>query len=266
MKIITMATLKGGSGKTINTFNLAGLVAEENKVLLIDVDPQCNLSNNCGIDVSDRNMLTIRDVFHNTPKSQPKAEDIIIKQPIEELPMLDIIPSSILLFETEMKIYNTGNREHILENFINNNMDKIGEYDYIFIDTNPSMSLTNINAFYIADSIIISSDVSINSINGAELFCQLWDEKREELYKDDNIAAMIICNYDKRTNLGKDLIEYTHAASFSKNLVLDTIIPATVKLKDTETNHKPVNVLYPNENIKFAFDGVVSELKGRAVL
>ena len=53
MKIITMATLKGGAGKTINTFNISGILAESNKILLIDVDPQCNLSSNCGMDVSD---------------------------------------------------------------------------------------------------------------------------------------------------------------------------------------------------------------------
>ena len=63
MKIITMATLKGGSGKTMNTFNIAGILAENHKVLLIDVDPQCNLSSNCGIDVSDIGILTIRDIF-----------------------------------------------------------------------------------------------------------------------------------------------------------------------------------------------------------
>lgn len=266
MQIITMATLKGGSGKTLNTFNIAGVLAETKKILLIDVDPQCNLSFNCGVDITDRNALTIRDIFNNTPRNQPKAEEVIIHSPIAELPNLDIIPSSILLFETEMKIFNKGNREHILETFIQNNQDILENYDYIIIDTNPSMSIININAFYIADKIILSSDVSTNSINGAELFCQLWDEKREELNRDDNIAALIICNLDKRANLGKDLIEYAQSEPFSKDLVLQTVIPATVKLKDTEINHKPINILYPKTDIKLTFDKIVNELKERKVL
>lgn len=266
MKIITMGTLKGGAGKTINLFNIASIIAETSKVLLIDVDPQCNLSFDCGVDITKRNVLTVRDIFSNTYKAQPSAEQIIIKSPVQELPNLDIIPSSILLFKTERKIQSVSNREHILENYIKDNIDTFEQYDYIFIDTNPSMSITNLNAFYIADEIILSSDVSTNSINGAELFCELWDEYREELRKEDNIAAIIISNYDKRTKLGKELITYTKQANFSKELVLDAIIPSTVKLKDCEVRHKPVNILHPDTDICKAFREVVKELKDREVL
>ena len=266
MKIITMGTLKGGAGKTINLFNIAGILAENKKVLLVDVDPQCNLSFDCGVDITVRNMLTVRDIFNNTYKEQPKAEKIILKAPIKELPNLDIIPSSILLFQTERKIQGVSNREHILENYIKDNIDIFEQYDYVMIDTNPSMSIINLNAFYIADEIILSSDVSTNSINGAELFCELWDEYREELRKEDNIAAIIISNYDKRTKLGKDLIKYTHEADFAKDLVLDAIIPATVKMKDCELKHKPVNILHPDTDICEAFRKVVKELKDREVL
>ena len=114
MKIITMATLKGGSGKTMNTFNLAGILAETKRVLLIDVDPQCNLTSNCGINSADLNMATVKDIFDNLPKNQPTAEEVIIKTPIKELPNLDLIPSSILLFKTEKAMYTKANREHLL--------------------------------------------------------------------------------------------------------------------------------------------------------
>ena len=70
-----------------------------------------------------------------------------------------------MLFRTEMNMANKTNREHILEFFINNNHDYLENYDYILIDTNPSMSIININAFYVADKIILTSDVSTNSIN-----------------------------------------------------------------------------------------------------
>ena len=66
MKIITMGTLKGGAGKTINLFNIASIIAETSKVLLIDVDPQCNLSFDYSVDITVRNMLTVRDIFSNT--------------------------------------------------------------------------------------------------------------------------------------------------------------------------------------------------------
>ena len=128
------------------------------------------------------------------------------------------------------------------------------------------MSLVNINAFYVADEIIISSDMSTNSVNGAELFCQLWDEHREELMKEDNISALIISNYDKRTKLGKELIKHTKQADFSRDLVLDSIVPSTVKMKDCEIQHKPVNILYKNEEICLIYKKVVKELFDREVL
>lgn len=266
MKIITLATLKGGAGKTMTTFNIAGILAENKKVLLVDVDPQCNLTNNVGIDISNRTMITVRDILQNPINQQPKADKIIIRTPIQELPNLDIMPSSILLFEAERRLYTRSNREHILETFCNKNREYLQQYDYIFVDTNPSMGIINVNALLIADSILITSDVSINSVNGAELFCQLWDEQRQDLLKPDNIAAMLICNYDSRTKMGKDMIEYVHNADFSKHIILDTIIPATVKMKDTEINHKPINILYPKEKVTQIFNNLITELKERKVL
>ncbi len=266
MKIITMATLKGGAGKSMNAFNIAGIIAEKKKVLLIDIDPQCNLSANCGIDISDRESYSIRDVFDNKPSAQPEPEQIIIKAPIEELPKLDIIPSSIYLFKTEKSLYAKGDRERILEKYISKYKETFDNYDYIIIDTNPSMSFTNTNAFVIADEIILSCDVSANSITGAELFCELWDETRDELNKDDNISAMIISNYDGRSNLAKDLAEYTQATAFSKDIVIDTYISSTVKLKETEAKHKPINILEPKHKACEQYRAVVKALKKREVL
>lgn len=263
-----MATLKGGSGKTMNTFNISGILAESKKVLLIDVDPQCNLTSNCGIDSADLSIKTVKDIFDNLPKNQPTAEEVIIASPIPELPNLDLIPSSILLFKTEKSMSTKSNREHILENFIKNNKEYLAKYDYIMIDTNPSMSVININAFYLADSIVLSSDTSINSISGAELFCALWQEDREELYKEDNVKALIICNVDKRSNLGKELSEFVKSEDFSidNNVILNTIIPMTVKLKNTEIEHQPINLLYPKDSIKETYDKVIEELTAKGVL
>lgn len=265
MKIITFATLKGGSGKTMNAFNIVGVLAEQHKVLLIDVDPQCNLTSNCGIDTGDINILTVREIFNDIEK-QPKPEQIVFKQPITELANLDIIPSSILLFDTETRIINVAGRENFLKFYLSDYKNFFEQYDYIIIDTNPSMSIININAFYVSDSIILTSDVSANSIAGAELFCALWNSKRKALRKDNNIAALIICNIDKRTKLSTELIDYSSRADFSKDLVLKTVVPATVKLKNTETEHQTVNLLYPKAEITQIYKDIVKELKRREVL
>lgn len=273
-KVITFATLKGGAGKTMNLFNLAGIVASRGeKVLLIDVDPQCNLSANCGLDVADMGFTTVKDIFAKYQATeQPKANDVIVRSPIEGLPTLDIIPSSILLFNVEESITILEGKTRILKNFITRNKKDLQGYNYIFIDTNPSMSVFNINAFYVADAIIISTDVSSNSISGAELFCGLWDAKREqinetaEVRKEDNIEALLIGNYTKRSNLSKELLEYVHTADFSKDIVLETIIPSTVQLKDTEVSHMPINMLHKNGSAHQAYEDLADELTRKGIL
>lgn len=273
-KVITFATLKGGAGKTMNLFNLAGVIAgRQKKVLLIDVDPQCNLSANCGLDVADMNFVTVKDIFAKyRATEQPKAKDVIVEHPIPELETLDIIPSSILLFNVEEDITLLEGRTKILKNFVSRNNKVLEKYDYIFLDTNPSMSVFNINAFYVADSIIISTDVSSNSISGAELFCGLWDAKREQINetsesrKEDNIEALLIGNYSSRSNLSKELLDYVHTSDFSKDIVLDTIIPATVQLKDTEVSHKTINVLHRGDKAHQAYEALADELVQRGIL
>lgn len=273
-KVITFATLKGGAGKTMNLFNLAGVVASRDKnVLLIDVDPQCNLSANCGIDVADMGFVTVKDIFAKyRATEQPKAKDVIIEHPMAGLETLDLIPSSILLFNVEEDITILEGRTKILKSFLLRNQKALDKYDYIFIDTNPSMSVFNINAFYVADSIIISTDVSSNSISGAELFCGLWDAKREqinetsEVRKEDNIGALLIGNYIKRSNLSRELLEYVHVAGFSKDIVLETIIPSTVQLKDTEVSHMPINMLHRGGKAHQAYENLADELKRKGIL
>lgn len=273
-KVITFATLKGGAGKTMNLFNLAGIVATRGKkVLLIDVDPQCNLSSNCGLDVADMGFTTVKDIFEKFKATeQPKAKDVIVEHPIPELENLDIIPSSILLFNVEEQITILDGKTRILKSFVARNQKALAKYDYIFIDTNPSMSVFNINAFYVADAIVISTDVSSNSISGAELFCGLWDAKREqinetaEIRKEDNIEALLIGNYSARSNLSKELLDYVHTADFSKDIVLDTIIPTTVQLKDTEVSHKPINLLHKGDKAHQAYENLADELIRRGIL
>lgn len=264
MKILALATLKGGSGKTINTFNIAGILAENHKVLLIDDDAQCNLTSNCGISSKIDDSLTIREMFE--PQSmQPKIEKIIFKHPIEELPNLDIIPSSINLFKTEEQIAGRANKERILELYFKRNIKALMKYDYIFFDTNPSMSTINLNAYTVADAIILSSDISINSIKGAELFCSLWKDKRNDLDIEDNVSALIICNENKKTNISKEYNLYAYQESTVKDLILKTSIPSSVKIKNLELESKPINILYPNDKITALYREVVNELYEREV-
>ena len=262
-KIITIGTLKGGTGKTTFAFNLAGVLAEEARILLIDCDPQANLSSDVGINTANQRRKSLRDVFED---SKVKPADVIVSEPIKGLPGLDIIPGHIKLTETEMRLANRAGREQILANWMEDNADFFQQYDYIMLDTNPSMGLVNKNAFYVADKIILVSDVSFNGVQGVELFMYLWEETRADLRKADNVAALVINNYDKRTKLAAEMKEYCAEVEGIMELLIDQPIPATVKMKDTSNYHKPINLLAPKSNAHEAMLAIVNELKEKEVL
>ena len=262
MKIIAIATCKGGTGKSMTTFNLAGMLAKTHRVLLIDIDPQCNLSMNMGIDVTQHGLKTTANIF----AGNAKAQEIIYRNPLEYLPNLDLIPSSILLTATELNIVNIAGREQIMRNFILDNRAILSEYDYIFFDQNATMSIINQNAFLISDSIILVTDVSKNGVLGADLFIALWDDVRSRLRKADNIKAFIINNYDKRIGIAPELLEYCQDHEETKHLLLDTVIPYNARIKETELECTPINKKRRAAMPQRVYDQVINELLEREVL
>jgi len=262
MKIITIGTCKGGTGKSMTTFNLAGMLAKDHKVLLIDIDPQCNLSMNLGVDVTQQGIKTTADIF----TGNAKAQNIIYKNPLEYLPNLDLIPSSILLTATELNIVNIAGREQIMSNFILDNQAVLSEYDYILFDQNATMSIINQNAFLVSDSIVLVTDVSKNGVLGADLFIALWEDIRNRLRKADNVKAFIINNYDKRIGLAPELLEYCQEHEETKHLLLNTIIPYNARIKETELECTPINKKRRAAMPQKVYSQVISELRERGVL
>ena len=270
MKIIAFGTLKGGTGKTSTLFNLGGLLAEQHRVLLIDADPQFNLTSNAGVFVNTKGLRTLKDVF----EGNVTAEEVIYKHPIPALPNLDIVPSSIELTATEINIVNLAGREQILHNFILDNSDELQEYDYILIDTNPNLGMINQNVFNAADKIILVSDVSFNSITGAEFFLFLWEPIRERLRKPENVAALLLNNGDDRTTLPKELRSYVEQNGKLGHMLLRTAIPMSKQVKNTELSHLPINVLQGDTtqkreaitNVRAAFVNVLTELQERGIV
>lgn len=264
MKILAFGTLKGGTGKTTVAFNIGGILAEEHKVLFIDIDPQSNLSDNVGVDTTDQDGLSIRDVF-NRPNTT-RAEDVITKTPIWQLENLDIISSHIRLTATELQLVATSGRERILQKWINRNLDVLGHYDYIIFDTNPSMGIVNQNAFMAADKIILVSDVSKKAIQGAQLFSYLWGEVCENMDVEDKTSALILNNCDSRTKLTPYIKDYYSEDEDFAKIILDTMIPARVEIKKTEISYLPINLTAPTSDSCEVFRKVVDELKERKVL
>lgn len=263
MKIISFSTLKGGVGKSSSLFNIAGLLSGEGKrILVIDIDPQGNSTNNFGIDRTTQNFKSIKNILEDNID----FEDVVIRAPVKELPTLDVIPSSIFLTATEMKLVSLAGRENILANYIGDNRKSFSSYDYILIDTNPSMSIINQNAFVCATDIILVSDISMNSLEGSELFTALWNDIRKRLKIENNINGFLINMYDKRIKLSAQFRDYCKRHDEIKTILFNTTIPINVKLKEAELEAQPINVYCkPSAGYKAYLD-VVNEMKERGIL
>lgn len=262
-KIAAFATLKGGTGKTMTAFNVSGILAEKHKVLMIDCDPQCNLSSNAGVDITDPDEPSIRTVFDDG-KTNPL--NITIPGVIDDLPNLDIIPSSLYLIETEMNMISRSGRENLLSNWFKRNKEHFDRYDYIIIDTNPSMGLVNQNVFVCANSINLVTDVGHNAKLGANAFIYLWEKRREDLQLDDNIRSLIVNNYDKRIGLSGDFIEDILDSEGLMDLFVLPVIPSRVLIKDTEGKMKPINLISKRSEGLIAYRTLVENLIKKGAL
>lgn len=240
MKVIAVGTLKGGTGKTTMTFNLLGALAERGKVLAIDIDPQCNLSNNIGIDISDvEDTASSLNIFEN---KNIDPTNLVVESPIWQLPNLDVIPSSIRLVATELQISGRAGRERILQNYIEDYSDFFKKYKYIVIDTNPSMGIVNQNAFLAADSIILVTDVDENSRVGLKLFLNLWDAIRHDLRKENNVKAIIMNKGALRNNLSDAMWNYLKEDSHLSKLFIHQMVRAKDVYKYAAIAKIPMNM------------------------
>ena len=244
MKILCYANLKGGTGKSMLCYNMAGVIAEgmrdkkkkqPKRICVIDVDPQGNTTNNFGVDRLKPGLRTIVDVFENNIP----ADEVIIKT---NTPGVSIIPGNLNLTATEVRIVNRAGREHILKYWLLDNKDYLEQhFDYIMFDTPPSFNILCQNVYIVCDSIVLVNDVSMNSIEGSEQFCALWRAIRLELRLGDNVAAFLINNLDKRIGMSKDYGEYLKRHQEFGGMVLKSIIPNDVRMKETELESKTIN-------------------------
>lgn len=268
-KIITFGTLKGGVGKTMLCFNVGGILSQlGHRVLVVDSDLQGNLTNNMGIERTREGILTTYDIYH-IEESQPTPEALVIEHPIERLPQLDMIAGSIFLHKAELNIAAVAGREQILRNYLTDHEAFFSRYDYILIDTNPSMSIINQNAFLASDAILLVSDVSMNAIEGAQLFIALWEEGRRRLRREDNIRGFIVNDYDARNKLSTDFLEYLRTSDDTADLreiLFKTIIPRNIRITESELAALPISVYDLRSKGCDAIAALVDEMIERSIL
>lgn len=265
-KIISIGTLKGGVGKTVSVFNIAAILAKRNyKVLCIDIDPQGNLTSSVGINRRGCNIKGMELIFNglNDGKAKPSFDDIVVVEPNPLMPNLDIFPSTLALHRSELTMALASAREYKLYYFIQDNKNRFDLYDYVLIDTNPSMSYVNQNAFVVSDSIIMPSTPDFSDTDGILMFMDLWSDISKELRIKFNIAGIFLTKIDNRQTIDKGFLNFIKTSDRTQGItcnIFDTTIPINVAVKESSMSCNPLICGYPKAAGTYAYNKLVDEL------
>ena len=217
-KVISISNHKGGVGKTTSAINIgAGLNKLGKKILLVDLDPQANLSQSLGLIDPERNI-------YGAIRGEYKAE------PITVIKGLDVIPSTLDLSGAEIELSGEAGREYILRELLE---PLRASYDYILIDSPPSLGLLTINAFTASDLVFIPLQAQYLALQGLTKLVEVIEKIRKRLNKELRIGGVFITQYDSRKVLNRDVVN-TIQAHF-KDQVFKTKIRDNIALAEAPT-------------------------------
>ena len=229
-KIISVGNQKGGTGKTTTVVNLSASLAEAGKkVLIVDTDPQGNATSGVGVNKNELS-LSIYDVLLN----KSTAQESIIKNVYNNL---DILPCNINLTGAEIELVGVLARETRLKKALGTIQ---GAYDYIFIDSPPSLGLLTLNALVASDSIIIPIQCEFYALEGVSQLMNTLSLIKEGLNPGLLIEGVLMTMADFRTNLTSEVINEIKA--YFREKVYSSVIPRNIRLSEAPSHGKPITV------------------------
>ncbi len=247
MKTIAFTNQKGGVGKTTSTINVgAGLAREGYEVLMVDLDPQANLTYSLRLS-SNRLEESIYEVL----KGDVEPDDAIISHN-----GFDIMPSSIDLSGAEMEFANEPAREMLLKNCLSR-LSK--DYDYILIDCPPNLGLLTLNAFTAVKEIFIVLQSEYLALHGLSKLMDVIQIVKERLNPDIEISGIICTLFDGRKNLNNEVVD--HIKDYFGDKVFDTIIRDNVALAEAPSHHKTIFEYAPDSHGAKDYEALAKEIR-----
>ena len=252
-QVITIANRKGGVGKTTTTLNLACSLRElGKKILVIDLDPQANLTR-C-FDVG--NSENIKTVGHLLT-AELEEESYSVEEYILSYDEMDIIPSSIFLSAVETQMRSETGSERILSEIINQIRE---HYDYILIDTSPSLNILNINALCASDSVLITADTGVFAVVGIGELLKTVQKIKKRVNPKLKVQGILLTMCDNRTNLSKLLTQQVEEMYQGKIEVFQTKIPKTVKVGEAIYSGQSIKKYAKGSSVDIAYDNLAKEI------
>ena len=219
-RIIAIANQKGGVGKSTTAINLAACLAEkEQKVLIVDIDPQGNATSGLGVSKDD-----VENTIYQVMLGTISADDAIQKDVFDNL---DVLPSNVNLAGAEIELIDVENREYILKNILYDIKDR---YDYIVLDCPPSLSMLTVNAMTAADTVLVPIQCEYYALEGLTQLIHTINLVKRKLNPELELEGVVFTMYDARTNLSLQVVE-----NVKENLgqnIYKTIIPRNVRLAE----------------------------------
>ena len=232
-RIVAIINQKGGSGKTTTAVNLGAYLARFGKsVLLIDLDPQANSTIHLGLKPHE-----VERSVYDVMMDERLFSDVIRKTAVDNLL---IAPADINLSGVEIELAGMVGREIILKDAV----EKIANnYDYILIDSPPSLGLLTVNALTVAKEIIIPVQTEFFALEGMGKLFHTVDIVKKRLNRDLRITGIVPTMFDGRTNLSREVMEKIREHFGDK--VYKTIVRKNVRLAEASSHGKPILLYDP---------------------
>jgi len=251
-KVYALANQKGGVGKTTTAVSLGAYLAQGGKrVLLVDVDPQANATTSLGVDKHQVRRSTYDALVDDAPLDSVTVLTTLLH--------LDLAPSSPALAGAEVEMVPMERREYLLRAAL---QPILARYDYILIDTPPSLGLLTVNALTAADNgVIIPVQCEYLALEGLTELMRTIELVRSRLNPLARVAGVVLTMYDGRTNLAQQVVDQVR--KHFGPLVFQAVVPRSIRLSEAPSYGEPILSYAPGSYGALAYQALAAELEAR---